>query len=222
MATYSSTLACRIPWTEGPGRLQSMGSRRVRRLSDFPFTFHFHALEKEMATHSSIRAWRIPGKGEPGGLPSMGSHRVGHDWSDLAAAAAVQRHDTKQEWNLKIKGKKKFTMYIINVYTRQWWSKKMCSNVLHKIKMSVQCLNYWRNEYLIRNNIQNGHLIKKYLDTLILARGISFLKIKVYSKKEWQRLRESLHSFIVISQWSRNFAPWYSPNTNFWGVPRVL
>ena len=57
------------------------------RLSDFTFTFHFHALEKEMATHSSSLAWRIPGTGEPGGLPSMGSHRVGHDWSDLAAAA---------------------------------------------------------------------------------------------------------------------------------------
>ena len=56
-------------------------------LSDFTFTFHFHALEKEMATHSSVLAWRIPGTGEPGGLPSMGSHRVGHDWSDLAAAA---------------------------------------------------------------------------------------------------------------------------------------
>ena len=54
------------------------------RLSNFPFTFHFHALEKEMATHSSVVAWRIPGTGEPGGLPSMGSHRVGHDWSDLA------------------------------------------------------------------------------------------------------------------------------------------
>ena len=56
-------------------------------LSDFTFTFHFHALEKEMATHSSVLAWRIPGMREPGGLPSMGSHRVGHDWSDLAAAA---------------------------------------------------------------------------------------------------------------------------------------
>ena len=49
------------------------------RLSDFTFTFHFHALEKAMATHSSVLAWRIPGTGEPGGLPSMGSHRVGHD-----------------------------------------------------------------------------------------------------------------------------------------------
>ena len=49
------------------------------RLNDFTFTFHFHALEKEMATHSSVLAWRIPGMAEPGGLPPMGSHRVGHD-----------------------------------------------------------------------------------------------------------------------------------------------
>ena len=59
------------------------------RLSNFTVTFHFHALEKVMATHSSVLAWRIPGTGEPGGLPSMGSHRVGHDWSNLAAAAAA-------------------------------------------------------------------------------------------------------------------------------------
>ena len=58
------------------------------RLSVFTFSFHFHALEQEMATHSSVLAWRIPGTGEPGVLPSLGSHRVGHDWSDLAAAAA--------------------------------------------------------------------------------------------------------------------------------------
>ena len=80
MAPHSSTLAQKIPQTEEPGRLQSMGSRRVRHLlSDFPFTFHFPALEKEMATHSSVLAWRIPGTGEPGGLLSLGSHRVGHD-----------------------------------------------------------------------------------------------------------------------------------------------
>ena len=60
-------------------------ARSRTRLSDFTFTFHFHALEKEVATHSSVLAWRIPGTGEPGGLPSMGSHRVRHDWSNLAA-----------------------------------------------------------------------------------------------------------------------------------------
>ena len=58
-------------------------------LSHFTFTFHFHSLEKEMAPQSNTLAWRIPGTGEPGGLPSMGLHRVAHDWSDLAAAAAV-------------------------------------------------------------------------------------------------------------------------------------
>ena len=80
MAPHSGPLAWTIPWTEEPGRLQSMGSLKSQtRLSNFPFTFHFHALEKEMATHSSVLAWRIPGTGEPGGLPSMGSHRVGHD-----------------------------------------------------------------------------------------------------------------------------------------------
>jgi len=65
-------------------------ARSQTRLSNFTFTFHFHALEKEMATHSSVLAWRIPGTGEPGGLPSMGSHKVRHDWSDLAAAAGLK------------------------------------------------------------------------------------------------------------------------------------
>ena len=68
---------------------------------DFTFTFHFHALEKEMATHSSVLAWRIPGMGEPGGLQSMGSHRVGHDRCDLAAAAAAAAVD-KQKYEYTI------------------------------------------------------------------------------------------------------------------------
>ena len=71
-----------IPW------LLELDSSSRTWLRDFTFTFHFHALKKEMATHSSVLAWRIPGTGEPDGLPSVGSHRVGHDWSDLAAAAA--------------------------------------------------------------------------------------------------------------------------------------
>ena len=94
MAPHSSTLAWKIPWTEEPGGLQSMGSRRVRHnwaTSLSLFTF----LEKEMATHSSVLAWRIPGIGEPGGLPSVGLHRVGHDWSDLAGAAAAAAY----KWN---------------------------------------------------------------------------------------------------------------------------
>ena len=67
-------------------------------LSDFIFTFHLHALEKEMATHSSVLTWKIPGMGEPGGLPCMGSHRVGHDWSDLAAAAAESESCSFYSW----------------------------------------------------------------------------------------------------------------------------
>ena len=67
MAPHDSVLALKIPWTEEPGGLQSMRSLSRTRLSDFTFTFHFHALE-EMASHSSVLAWRIPGTGEPGGL----------------------------------------------------------------------------------------------------------------------------------------------------------
>ena len=71
------------------------------QLSNFTFTFHFHALEKEMAAHSSVLAWRIPGTAEPDGLTSMGSLRVGHDWSDLAAAAAAISFPLwKQVWSL--------------------------------------------------------------------------------------------------------------------------
>ena len=73
-------------------------------LSDF--TFHYHALEKEMEIHSTVLAWRIPGTGEPGGLPSLGSCRVGHDWSDLAAATAAaawvrDQHFNGKEWKQK-------------------------------------------------------------------------------------------------------------------------
>ena len=85
MATHSSIIAQRIPWTEEPGGRLSIGSHRVRH--DWNDLACMHALEKEMATRSSVLAWRIPGTEEPGGLPSVGSHRVGHDWSDLAAAA---------------------------------------------------------------------------------------------------------------------------------------
>ena len=83
MAPHSSTLAWKIPWTEEPGRLQSMGSRRVGHnwaTSLWLFTFTYWRRKRQPP---SVLAWRIPGMGEPGGLPSMGSHRVGHDWSDL-------------------------------------------------------------------------------------------------------------------------------------------
>ena len=85
MAPHSSSLAWKVPWVEEPGGLVHGVPKSWTQLSDFTFTFHFHALEKEMATHCSVLAWRIPGTREPGGLWSVGSHRVGYDWSDLAA-----------------------------------------------------------------------------------------------------------------------------------------
>ena len=79
VAPHSSTLAWKIPWAEDPGRLKSMGVAKSRtRLSDFTFTFHFHALEKEMATHS-CSCLENPRDGGATGCPSMGSHRAGHD-----------------------------------------------------------------------------------------------------------------------------------------------
>ena len=92
------------------------------QLSDFTFTFHFPALEKEMATHSSVLAWRIPGMGEPGGLPSMGSHRIGHDRSDLAAAANNVRTIVITSFNFlifkfvrKLRSRRKHLKYSIEI-----------------------------------------------------------------------------------------------------------
>ena len=92
MVAYSSTLACKIPWMEEPGRLQSMGPEESDMTELLHFHFSFPTLEKEMENHSSVLAWRIPGTG----APSVGSHRVGHDWCNLAAAAAAF-HDEGQE-----------------------------------------------------------------------------------------------------------------------------
>ena len=85
------------------------------RLSNFTFTFHFHALEKAMATQSSVLAWRIPGTGEPGWLPSMGSHRVEHDWSDLAAAAAADpwMGSRNQHWTADLNLKSGSLTYLL-------------------------------------------------------------------------------------------------------------
>ena len=95
-------------------------TKSQRRLSDFTFTFHFHALESEMATHSSVLAWRIPGTGEPSGLLSLGSYRVGHDWIDLAAA----------EWDLT---------------PNEWWKVFVCSNKSAETQVCPLqiCLSNW-------------------------------------------------------------------------------
>ena len=103
--TLCDPVDCSPPGSFTRGVLQAAvhGVERSRtRLSDFTFTFHFHALDKEMATHSSVLAWRIPGTGEPGGLPSVGSHRVGHDWSDSAAAAGTLRSEECGAWGQQL------------------------------------------------------------------------------------------------------------------------
>ena len=80
MAPHSSILVWKNPMDGGAWEAAVHGVAKSRtRLSNFTFTFHFHALEKEMATHSSVLAWSIPGMGKPGGLLSMGSHRVRHN-----------------------------------------------------------------------------------------------------------------------------------------------
>ena len=117
MAPHSSTLAWKIPRTEEPGRLQSMGLLRVGHDWVASLSLFTFMLEKEMATHSSVLAWRIPGTGEPGGLLSMGSHRVGHNWSDLAAAAAcLEMHIVILYHQVYLKLKFLRTLLILTIY----------------------------------------------------------------------------------------------------------
>ena len=108
------------------------------RLSNFTFTFHFHALEKEMATLSSVLAWRIPGTGEPGGLPSLGSHRVGHDWSDLAAA------DDRTRMNVITQRLIVYNTWIILALLKnkmQIWRKREYVN--ENIDLKIMVYNTW-------------------------------------------------------------------------------
>ena len=131
MATHSSTLAWQIPWMEEPGRLQSMGSLRVGRLSDFTFTFHFHALGKEMANHSSVLAWRIQGTGEPGRLPSLGSHRVGHNLSDLAAYQQPLLQTSSVLWGV--------LLHLLRILFNLLPSKHSLSHILSLINLQLSC-----------------------------------------------------------------------------------
>ena len=99
MAPHSSSLAWKNPMDGGAWWAAVHGVAKSRtQLNNFTFTFHFHALEKEMPAHSSVLAWSIPGMGEPGELWSLGLHRVRHDWSNLAAAAAAAG---RKWWQLK-------------------------------------------------------------------------------------------------------------------------
>ena len=148
MAPHFSPLAWRVNSMDGRGWWDAVHgvAKSLTRLSDFTFTFHFHALGKAMATHSSVLAWRIPGTGEPGGLLSMGSHRVGHDWCDLAAAAAVKKNEREPRINLHKEAKDLYSenyevlMKEIKDDTN-WWRDITCSligiiNILKMILLS--------------------------------------------------------------------------------------
>ena len=132
------------------------------RLSDFTFTFHFHALEEEMSTHSSGLAWRLPGTAEPGGLPSMGSHRVRHDWSHLAAAAAkpldVRKAGRLWSWH-----------YIVNTWGPIWILNQMEGSIsililfpLKNFMLSLWLKDIWNRkfgvEYFKGHLWSNGHI----------------------------------------------------------------
>ena len=139
MAPHSSTLAWKIPWTEEPGWLQSMGSLRVRH--DWATSlslFTFHALEKEMASHSSVLAWRIPGMGEPHGLLSMGVHRVGHDWSDLAAASAVTTINLYYSNTLNHEQDFCQFSHHSTSLSKSYISAMLLKNMIHFLRVSVQ------------------------------------------------------------------------------------
>ena len=114
-------------------------------LSDFTFTFHFHALEKEMATHFSVLAWRIPGMGEPGGLLSIGSHRVGHNWSNLAAAAALYQLSYVAF----------FFIYHLNIY----WSSTTCHLPLC---YKARGLGWWTSMSFVSFIFEKGASNKTY------------------------------------------------------------
>ena len=135
----------KIPWMEEPGRLWPMESLKVRQLSNFTFTFHFHALEKEMATHSSVLAWRIPGTGESGGLPSMGLHRVGHDWSGLAAAAVLYVGLCGFPWWLSGKESAcqwrrcRFNLWYGKILWRRKWQLTLLHSSPWRIPWSIAC-----------------------------------------------------------------------------------
>ena len=130
------------------------------RLSDFTFTFHFHALEKEMATHSSVTAWRIPGMGEPGGVPPMGSHRVRHDWSDLAVAAAAER-EVKETIPFTIATKR---IKYVGIYLPKEMKDLYIENYKTLVKEIKEDTNRWRKipcPWIRRINIVEMSILPK-------------------------------------------------------------
>ena len=130
-------------------------------LSDFIFTFHFHALEKEMATYSSVLTWRIPGTGEPVGLPSMGSHRVGHDWSNLAAAAAACLHELKEKFCSSSTALSFYPWKCISLYTHTHTHTHTHTQVHVKSKFRQNNPHQLTCRYCSDRGVWDGHSMSK-------------------------------------------------------------
>ena len=143
------------------------------RLSDFTFTFHFHALEKEMAAHSSVLAWRIPGTGEPGGLPSMGSHRIRHDWSDLAEHSTVNHvSETRISYNICI------VPFLFSQLPHQFMWTRWFSSKLHSVTFSAS----------IATDTQLSQTLQLFMHPLfIYISADSDLLSHIFSKFEWSQ-----------------------------------
>ena len=174
-----STLAWKIPWAEGPGRLQSMGSRRVGHTwatSLSVFTF-MHRRRKWQPTR--VLAWSIPGTGETGGLPSMGSHRVGHDWSDLAAAEAAA------VFSLRTKEYQKILNCIV-----QWYFKLI---ICWKIEKINNCANVFRNICKTKRNAKSVKLTKSHVMTLCFHWNISTVYFYLANITKFNSL---FHTFV--------------------------
>ena len=124
------------------------------QLSDFTFTFHFHALEKEMATHSSVLAWRIPGMGEPGGLSSTGSHRVGHEWSDLAVVVVYTESQVWHKWTY-LWSRKRLTIHRTDLWLPRRVGREELEFGVSRCKLlSIEWINNKMLLYSIGNYIQ--------------------------------------------------------------------
>ena len=106
------------------------------RLSGFPFTFHFPALEKEMATHSSVLAWRIPGTGKPGKLLSMGSHRVGHDWSN-SSSSSKPRYNIGRQTDFVHIIRREFSLFLSTSNTGQLGIERVFSHSWCRLTLEV-------------------------------------------------------------------------------------
>ena len=140
-------------------------------LSDFTFTFHFHALEKEMATHSSVFAWRITGTVEPGGLPSMVLHRVGHEWSDLAAAAGVFVTDLLHLlWSMLSLDNSAFVPEFFAL-AEVWWDRVTAGSKVDQL-CSFKIIDYWNLFFDLYENFSSVQFSRSVMSDSLLPHGL--------------------------------------------------